>query len=81
MRYVALSSPPTTAWMPVPVGPPDFAFKTYVVPAPPQTPTGATPPTGQRAAALASCKKRAHKHNWSKKRLKKCKRRALLLPI
>ena len=62
--------------MPVPVGPPEFAFKTYVVPAPPQTPTGATPPTRQRAAALASCKKRAHKRNWSKKRLKECKRRA-----
>ena len=69
--YVALSSPPTTAWMPVPVGPPDFAFKTYVVPLPPQT-----PPTGQRAAALKKCKK---KH--SKKARKKCRRKAQLLPI
>jgi hypothetical protein len=38
-------------------------------------------PTGQRAAALKSCKKRAHKHHWSHKRLKKCKRKANLLPL
>jgi hypothetical protein len=38
-------------------------------------------PTGQRAAALAKCKKRAHKHRWSHKRLKKCKRKANLLPV
>jgi hypothetical protein len=38
-------------------------------------------PTGQRAAALKSCKKRAHKHHWSHKRLKKCKRKANLLPV
>ena len=38
-------------------------------------------PTGQRAAALASCKKRAHKHHWSHKRLKKCKKKANLLPL
>ena len=44
-------------------------------------PTPTTPtPTGQRLAALASCKKRAHKHHWSHKRLKKCKRKANLLP-
>ena len=69
--YFASSSPPTTAWMPVPIGPPDFAFKTYVVPAPPLT-----PPTGQRAAALKKCKK---KH--SKKARKKCRKKAQLLPI
>ncbi len=79
--YFASSSPPTTAWMPVPIGPPDFAFKTYVVPGPPQTPTGATPATGQRAAALKKCKKRARKNNWSHKRLRKCKKRANLLPV
>jgi hypothetical protein len=37
-------------------------------------------PTGQRAAALASCRKRAHKHHWSHKRLKKCKKHANSLP-
>ncbi len=37
-------------------------------------------PAGQRAAALASCKKRAHKHHWSHKRLKKCKKQANSLP-
>ena len=61
----------------------DQAFKTYVVPPPAPTPT--TPPapsnTGERAAALASCKKRAHRHDWSHKRLKKCKGNANLLPV
>jgi hypothetical protein len=38
-------------------------------------------PTGHRAAALASCKKRAHKHHWSHKRLKKCRKKANLLPL
>jgi hypothetical protein len=37
--------------------------------------------TGQRAAALKRCKKRAHKKHWSHKRLKKCKKNAQLLPI
>lgn len=41
----------------------------------------ATLSTGQRAAALKRCKKRAHKHHWSHKRLKKCKRNARLLPV
>lgn len=48
------------------------------------TPPGGTPtagtPTGERAAALQRCKKRARKHNWSHKRLRKCKKRARLLP-
>ena len=43
--------------------------------------TGSRPPTGQRRAALASCKKQARKHHWSKKRRKKCKRKANLLPV
>jgi hypothetical protein len=59
----------------------DFAFKTYVGPLPPPPPPPPSTATGQRAAALASCKKRAHKHGWSHKRLKKCKRKANLLPI
>jgi hypothetical protein len=42
---------------------------------------GVPGPTGQRAAALASCKRRAHKHDWSHKRLRKCKRKANLLPV
>jgi hypothetical protein len=37
--------------------------------------------TGQRAAALASCKKRARTHHWSHKRLKKCKKSANRLPV
>lgn len=58
----------------------DGAFRTFV--AVPQSPTqGGAPPTGQRAAALAKCKKRALKHNWSHKRLKKCKKKANLLPV
>jgi hypothetical protein len=46
----------------------DLAFKTYVAP-----PKAAT---GQRAAALKKCK---HKH--SKKKRKKCRKRAKLLPL
>ena len=45
------------------------------------TPSSTSALTGQRAAALASCKKRAKKHNWSHKRLRKCKRKANLLPV
>ncbi len=37
--------------------------------------------TGQRAAALKECKKKAKKKNWTKKRLKKCKEKARLLPV
>jgi hypothetical protein len=37
--------------------------------------------TGQRAAALKKCKKNAHKKHWTKKRLKKCKRKAKRLPV
>ncbi|MDX6616502.1 MAG: hypothetical protein QOD60_1593 [Solirubrobacterales bacterium] len=63
--FRTLSSPPSGAWMPV-TG--DLAFKTHVVP--PMT------PTGQRAAALKKCK---HKH--SKKKRKKCRKRAKMLPL
>jgi hypothetical protein len=69
----------------------DFAFKTFVVPAPPPPPPpppSDSPPsdsspsiTGQRAAALQRCKKRAQKHSWSKQRLTNCKKNARLLPI
>ena len=59
--------------------PQDLAFKTYVVP--PVSPAASSTPTGKRAAALASCKKRARKQNWSRKRLRKCKRKANLLPV
>jgi hypothetical protein len=73
------SSPPG-AWL---AASKTFAFKTYVVPTPTASgPTGTSvSPTGQRAATLASCKKRARKHDWSKKRLRKCKRKANLLPV
>ena len=72
------ASPPSAPWMPFIFGPPDFAFKTYVVPAPPQAPAAASPtgPTGRRAAALKKCKK---KH--SAKQRRKCRRRARLLPV
>lgn len=66
--FYALSSPPSTAW--IPSADPDFAFKTYVVPAP------APGPTGQRAAALKKCKKK-HSH----KKRKRCKKRANRLPV
>jgi hypothetical protein len=52
-------------------------FATAAIPPSPAPPG----PTGQRAAALKSCKKRAQKHHWSHKRLKKCKKNANLLPI
>jgi hypothetical protein len=39
------------------------------------------PPTGQRAAALKKCKKTAKRKHWSNKRLRKCKKKALLLPM
>jgi hypothetical protein len=45
------------------------------------THTAVTQPTGQRAAALRRCKKRAQKHHWSRKRLKKCRKNAKLLPV
>ena len=46
-------------------------------------PASASAPTatGERAAALAGCRKRAKKHNWSHRRLRKCKRKANLLPV
>ena len=37
--------------------------------------------TGKRTAALKRCKKRAQKHDWSHKRLKKCKKNSKLLPV
>jgi CSLREA domain-containing protein len=49
---------------------------TATAPAPP-----ATGPTGQRAAALKKCKKKAKKQHWTKTRLKKCKKKAKKLPV
>ena len=51
-------------------------------PAPaPAAPAAAAPtPTGQRAAALTKCKEKAKKKHWTKKRVKKCKQKARLLP-
>jgi hypothetical protein len=62
------NSPPPATWTASPTI--DFAFKTYVVPGPPAT------PTGQRAAALKKCKKK-HSH----KKRKKCRKKANLLPV
>jgi hypothetical protein len=76
MLFYVTSSPPSGSWNAIPSD--DNAFKTYVAPTSPPT---STAPTGQRAAALAKCKKRAHKHRWSHKRLRKCKRQARLLPL
>jgi len=45
------------------------------------TATQACGSTGERASALKSCKKRAHKHAWSHKHLRKCKKKANLLPV
>ncbi len=61
-----LSSPPTGPWTTGSAN--DLAFKTYVA-----QPKAAT---GERAAALKKCK---HKH--SKKKRRKCRKRAKLLPL
>ena len=64
-----------------PSSPPDELFRlsgTASVYPPPTPPTPATP-TGQRAAALNKCKKK-HKKNHNRKRFKKCKKKANLLP-
>jgi hypothetical protein len=45
------------------------------------TPSSGPGVTGQRAAALKKCKKNAHKKHWSKKKLRKCKKKANLLPV
>jgi hypothetical protein len=53
----------------------------------PPPPGGGSPPppvasvTGQRAAALTKCKNKAKKNHWTKKRLKKCKKKASSLPV
>jgi hypothetical protein len=69
---------PSGPWTPITLPAADLAFKTYVVPTPPSPPSTAT---GQRAASLKRCKQRAKKHNWTRNRLKKCKRKANLLPV
>ena len=65
-RFTYTNSPPSGPWTPGSTT--DLAFKTYVA-----QPKAAT---GQRAAALKKCK---HKH--SKKKRKKCNKRAKLLPL
>ncbi len=64
------NSPPSGSWNSLTTL--DFTFMTYVAPTPADT--------GQRAAALAICKRRAHKHHWPHKRLKGCKKDANRLP-
>jgi hypothetical protein len=66
------NSPPSGSWNPL-LSFLDFTFLTYVAPTPAIS--------GERAAALATCKRRAHKHHWSHKRLKGCKKDANRLPV
>jgi len=54
---------------------------TVTQPPPTVTQPPAAGPTGQRAAALKTCKKRARKLDWSRKQLRKCKKKASLLPV
>jgi hypothetical protein len=71
--FYQTASPPNSTWTLAALGG-DQAFKTYVdVP-----PSGATGPTGRRAAAKRKCKKKFHK--GTKKR-KKCLRKARKLPV
>ncbi len=44
-------------------------------------PVGQPPTTGQRAAALKRCKKKAKKNHWTKKQRKKCRKKAKTLPV
>jgi hypothetical protein len=37
--------------------------------------------TGKRAAGFKRCKKQAHRRHWSHKRLRKCRRKAIRLPV
>ena len=60
------------------IQPHDFAFRTYVLQA---SDTTTSQPTGLRAEALKKCKQRAGRHHWPRRRLKKCKKEAQLLPI
>jgi hypothetical protein len=78
--------PPVAGWNQISAV--DFAFKTYVVPTPAESPPPVQPitqsgvqPTGLRAAGLKRCKKVAKKKNWSSSKLRKCKRRANALPV
>jgi hypothetical protein len=52
---------------------------TATVPSQPSPTSSTAGPTGRRAAALAKCKKRAHKQR-SKRARKRCRRKAALLP-
>jgi hypothetical protein len=76
-------APPDGSW--TASGPPphwDTAFKTYVaLPATQPGPTGQPGPAGQRSRAVKRCKRRAMKQDWSKKKLRKCKKRAKRLPV
>jgi hypothetical protein len=64
------TTPPSSSWTPAAD---DAAFKTYVVPVVPPTPSAG--PTGKRATALAKCKR---KHG---KKRKKCRKRAKRQPV
>jgi hypothetical protein len=64
----------TTDWL-IDAPDEDLVFTAFVTP-----PAPPAPPTGQRAAALKKCKKQLKKTD-NKKKFKKCKKKANLLPI
>jgi hypothetical protein len=70
-----VSSGAGVAWTATGAGAYDAVFAVFVTPPAPGT---AAAPTGQRAAALRRCKKK-FRHN--KPKLRKCRRKANLLPI
>ena len=76
--FYSATSPPG-AWTPI-TGMPDLAFKTYVVPSMTTTTAPTATPAGQRAAALKKCKKK-NKKSHDKKKFRKCKKKANLLPL
>ena len=77
--FITSDNPPGANWTGLAFN--DFAFRTYVSPATQPAPPPPSAKTGLQAAALKKCKKRAQKHDWSKDRLRKCKRKARLLPV
>jgi hypothetical protein len=64
----------------------DLIYSVYVetpppIPTPTPAPLVSPTSTGLQAAALKRCKKRAKQHDWTKERLRKCKRKAGARPI
>jgi hypothetical protein len=57
----------------------DFVYAIFVTL--PSVALPQTAPTGQQAAELKKCKKKAKKKDWTKMQLKKCKKKAKKLPV